>query len=326
MQCLSLSLPLVSHLPPRGVPWSEFFPGLQQAVLDAPVKHGVTAGLIMCFLRHLGPQAAADALEQVHTARLVLQWCMSSVQPMAWWDKPHRCVAPAANMATLWLPLHKAPELHLPIARRRCPTEMPSAGWAWILLRLGSRLPYSRACSSGRRSWAGTVWHTQVGAWLLLHPRALCAVVTSARLACPAVQASSCLQLPQAMAGRRRSLCAVWTVDPPACPLQARKRGLSTSSQPSRTWQLSESTMAFIAWMTRRQATPLPCWMAGCCAFPATAAAACCSPCRRLRAVSKPCPVDADLPQAYALACLDAPCSWWPSWRRMAVPRSRSAR
>lgn len=48
----------------RGVPWSEFLPGLQQAVLDAPAKHGVTAGLIMCFLRHLGPQAAADTLEQ----------------------------------------------------------------------------------------------------------------------------------------------------------------------------------------------------------------------------------------------------------------------
>ncbi|KAI7841287.1 hypothetical protein COHA_005060 [Chlorella ohadii] len=48
----------------RGVPWSEFFPGLHQAVLDAPAKHGVTAGLIMCFLRHLGPEAAAATLEQ----------------------------------------------------------------------------------------------------------------------------------------------------------------------------------------------------------------------------------------------------------------------
>lgn len=50
---------------PRDVPWSEFFPGLHQAVLDAPARHGVTAGLIMCFLRHLGPEAAAATLEQV---------------------------------------------------------------------------------------------------------------------------------------------------------------------------------------------------------------------------------------------------------------------
>ncbi|PRW60100.1 adenosine deaminase [Chlorella sorokiniana] len=48
----------------RGVPWSEFFPGLHQAVLDALAKHGVSAGLIMCFLRHLGPEAAAETLEQ----------------------------------------------------------------------------------------------------------------------------------------------------------------------------------------------------------------------------------------------------------------------
>lgn len=47
------------------MPWSEFFPGLHQAVLDALAKHGVSAGLIMCFLRHLGPEAAAETLEQV---------------------------------------------------------------------------------------------------------------------------------------------------------------------------------------------------------------------------------------------------------------------
>ena len=46
------------------MPWSEFFPGLRQAVLEAPAKHGVTAGLIMCFLRHLDEAAAFTTLRE----------------------------------------------------------------------------------------------------------------------------------------------------------------------------------------------------------------------------------------------------------------------
>ncbi|KAL4458894.1 hypothetical protein ABPG75_013759 [Micractinium tetrahymenae] len=48
----------------RGVPFSTFLPGLAAAVQAAPQRHGLTASLIMCFVRHLGPQAAADTLEQ----------------------------------------------------------------------------------------------------------------------------------------------------------------------------------------------------------------------------------------------------------------------
>lgn len=49
----------------RGIPFSVFFAGLQRAVAEAPARHGVTAGLIMCFLRDLGPLAAAETLQQV---------------------------------------------------------------------------------------------------------------------------------------------------------------------------------------------------------------------------------------------------------------------
>lgn len=44
--------------------WATFFPGLLRAVCEAPAVHGLTATLIMCFLRDLGPQAAAECLEQ----------------------------------------------------------------------------------------------------------------------------------------------------------------------------------------------------------------------------------------------------------------------
>lgn len=48
----------------RGIPFSTFLPGLAAAVQAAPQRHGLTASLIMCFVRHLGPQAAADTLEE----------------------------------------------------------------------------------------------------------------------------------------------------------------------------------------------------------------------------------------------------------------------
>lgn len=61
----------VAHLLPlgftirRGVPFSTFLPGLLRAVEGSQERHGVSASLIMCFLRNLGPQAAAQTLEQV---------------------------------------------------------------------------------------------------------------------------------------------------------------------------------------------------------------------------------------------------------------------
>lgn len=42
-----------------------FLPGLAAAAQAAQQRHGLTASLIMCFVRHLGPQAAAETLEQV---------------------------------------------------------------------------------------------------------------------------------------------------------------------------------------------------------------------------------------------------------------------
>lgn len=48
----------------RGIPFSTFFPGLQRAAAAAPQRHGLTAALFMCFLRDLGPAAAADTLAE----------------------------------------------------------------------------------------------------------------------------------------------------------------------------------------------------------------------------------------------------------------------
>lgn len=63
------STPHIQSLTARGMPWSEFFPGLQRAVREAPARHGLTAALILCFLRDLGPQAAADTLQQARRCR-----------------------------------------------------------------------------------------------------------------------------------------------------------------------------------------------------------------------------------------------------------------
>ncbi|KAL4859123.1 Adenine deaminase [Chlorella vulgaris] len=48
----------------RGIPFSTFFPGLQRAVADAPARHGLTACLLMCFMRDLGAESAAEVLQQ----------------------------------------------------------------------------------------------------------------------------------------------------------------------------------------------------------------------------------------------------------------------
>jgi len=45
----------------NGVPLAELFGGLTAALADGAAEHGISADLILCFLRHLGPEAA-DAM------------------------------------------------------------------------------------------------------------------------------------------------------------------------------------------------------------------------------------------------------------------------
>jgi adenosine deaminase len=45
----------------NGVPLCELFGGLTAALVDAKREHGISADLLLCFLRHLGPEAA-DAM------------------------------------------------------------------------------------------------------------------------------------------------------------------------------------------------------------------------------------------------------------------------
>jgi len=48
----------------RGIPFDVFMPGFLRAKEDAREKLGITSELILCFLRHLSPDAALDTLEQ----------------------------------------------------------------------------------------------------------------------------------------------------------------------------------------------------------------------------------------------------------------------
>ncbi len=47
----------------RGVPIGTVIGGLSRACREAPARHGVSAGLILCFLRHLSEAQAFDTLE-----------------------------------------------------------------------------------------------------------------------------------------------------------------------------------------------------------------------------------------------------------------------
>jgi hypothetical protein len=49
----------------RGVPLSVVVEGITEALSHGRAKLGVSSHLIMCFLRHLGPEAALTALEEV---------------------------------------------------------------------------------------------------------------------------------------------------------------------------------------------------------------------------------------------------------------------
>lgn len=48
----------------RGVPLAEVVHGLARALDAAPERHGISGALILCFLRHLGPDAAMATLEE----------------------------------------------------------------------------------------------------------------------------------------------------------------------------------------------------------------------------------------------------------------------
>lgn len=57
----------------RDVPFSVFMPGFRAAMADAEAEWGMTSSLIMCFLRHLSPEAALDTLaaSEAHLDRVV---------------------------------------------------------------------------------------------------------------------------------------------------------------------------------------------------------------------------------------------------------------
>lgn len=51
----------------RGIAFSTVIHGIHSALQDADTKLGVSGNIIMCFLRHLGPEAAMACLEQAST-------------------------------------------------------------------------------------------------------------------------------------------------------------------------------------------------------------------------------------------------------------------
>jgi len=56
----------------RGVPVADVLLGLADALAGARERHGMSGGLIVCFLRHLGPDAAMATLEAVLPHRSLL--------------------------------------------------------------------------------------------------------------------------------------------------------------------------------------------------------------------------------------------------------------
>ena len=53
----------------RGIPFETVISGLQRAKEDAQQKMGISSELILCFLRHLSPEAAAKTLEEAKPFR-----------------------------------------------------------------------------------------------------------------------------------------------------------------------------------------------------------------------------------------------------------------
>ncbi|MCA9606519.1 MAG: adenosine deaminase [Myxococcales bacterium] len=57
----------------RGVPFEAVLDGLERALADAEARHGISGGLILCFLRHLSEEDAQAALDEAwpHRERLI---------------------------------------------------------------------------------------------------------------------------------------------------------------------------------------------------------------------------------------------------------------
>ena len=53
----------------RGIPFEEVINGLTRAMKDAEQQLGITSDLILCFLRHLSPEAALKTLEEAYPYR-----------------------------------------------------------------------------------------------------------------------------------------------------------------------------------------------------------------------------------------------------------------
>ena len=53
----------------RGIPFETVINGLTRAMADAESKLGITSELILCFLRHLSPEAALKTLEEAYPYR-----------------------------------------------------------------------------------------------------------------------------------------------------------------------------------------------------------------------------------------------------------------
>lgn len=62
----------------RNIPFGTAVKGVHAALRDAEAKWGMTGGIIICFLRHLGPEAALDCLKEVRFSRqshgILRQW------------------------------------------------------------------------------------------------------------------------------------------------------------------------------------------------------------------------------------------------------------
>ena len=66
----------------RGVPFATVLDGIREALAAGKAKLGVSSHVIMCFLRHLGPEPAMETLLQVTRpsnsftihSMLILEW------------------------------------------------------------------------------------------------------------------------------------------------------------------------------------------------------------------------------------------------------------
>lgn len=56
----------------RGVPFATALQGITRALKNAEAKLGISSHVIMCFLRHLGPESAMATLQEVGQYLLIM--------------------------------------------------------------------------------------------------------------------------------------------------------------------------------------------------------------------------------------------------------------